>query len=55
MMDLIDLELVVAVAEAGSITHGATRTHLALPSASARIRARTRGRCHPVRSRSFAA
>jgi len=38
-MDLIDLELVVAVADAGSITHGAARTHLALPSASARIRA----------------
>jgi DNA-binding transcriptional LysR family regulator len=38
-MDLIDLELVVHVAEAGSITHGAARTHLTLPSASARIRA----------------
>jgi len=38
-MDLIDLELVVGVADAGSITHGAARTHLALPSASARIRA----------------
>jgi DNA-binding transcriptional LysR family regulator len=38
-MDLIDLELVVHIAEAGSITHGATRTHLTLPSASARIRA----------------
>lgn len=38
-MDLIDLELVVRVADAGSITHGAARTHLALPSASARIRA----------------
>ncbi|MBO0851403.1 MAG: LysR family transcriptional regulator, partial [Pseudonocardia sp.] len=38
-MDLIDLELVVRVAEAGSITHGAARTHLTLPSASARIRA----------------
>ena len=38
-MDLADLELVVAVADAGSITHGATRAHLSLPSASARIRA----------------
>lgn len=38
-MDLIDLELVVHVADAGSITHGAARTHLALPTASARIRA----------------
>jgi DNA-binding transcriptional LysR family regulator len=38
MMDLIDLELVVAVADTGSITHGATRAHLSLPSASARIR-----------------
>jgi len=38
-MDLIDLELVVHVADAGSITHGAARTHLTLPSASARIRA----------------
>jgi DNA-binding transcriptional LysR family regulator len=38
-MDLIDLELVVHVSDAGSITHGATRTHLTLPSASARIRA----------------
>ncbi len=39
MTDLTDLELVVAVADAGSITHGATRAHLSLPSASARIRA----------------
>ncbi len=38
-MDLIDLDLVVRVADAGSITHGAARAHLALPSASARIRA----------------
>jgi DNA-binding transcriptional LysR family regulator len=37
-MDLTDLELVVAVADAGSITHGATRAHLSLPSASARLR-----------------
>lgn len=35
--DLIDLELFALVAEAGSITHGARRAHLALPSASARI------------------
>lgn len=39
VMDLVDLELVVAVADAGSITHGAARAHLSLPSASARIRA----------------
>lgn len=38
-MDLTDLELVVGVADAGSITHGGARAHLALPSASARIRA----------------
>lgn len=37
-MDLVDLDLIVAVAEAGSITHGAARVHLSLPSASARIR-----------------
>ncbi len=34
-----DLELFAAVVDAGSITHGAERMHLALPSASARIRA----------------
>ena len=37
-MDLIDLDLVVAVADAGSITHGATAAHLSLASASTRIR-----------------
>src|SRR5579875_1889567 len=36
--DLLDLELFAQVADAGSITHGARRVHLALPSASARIR-----------------
>ncbi len=36
--DLTDLRLVVAVAETGSITHGAQRCHMALASASARIR-----------------
>lgn len=36
--DLIDLRLVLAVAETGSITHGAERCHMALASASARIR-----------------
>jgi DNA-binding transcriptional LysR family regulator len=35
--DLIDLRLFVAVADAGSITHGARRANLALASASARI------------------
>src|ERR1700722_5431348 len=36
--DLVDLQLFVAVADSGSITHGATRAHLALASASARIK-----------------
>lgn len=36
--DLVDLELFVHVAEAGSITAGAARAHIALASASARIR-----------------
>jgi DNA-binding transcriptional LysR family regulator len=36
--DLADLRLFVNVVEAGSITHGAERTHLALAAASARIR-----------------
>ena len=37
--DLLDLRLFLHVVEARSITLGAERTHLALPSASARIRA----------------
>ena len=37
--DLVDLQLFVAIAEARSITHGAERAHLALASASARIKA----------------
>jgi DNA-binding transcriptional LysR family regulator len=36
--DLVDLQLFIAVAEARSITQGAFRAHLALASASARIR-----------------
>ncbi|EEF27692.1 HTH-type transcriptional activator ilvY, putative [Ricinus communis] len=36
--DLTDLKLFIHVAESGSITAGAERAHLALPSASARIR-----------------
>ncbi|HUN47030.1 MAG TPA: LysR substrate-binding domain-containing protein [Stellaceae bacterium] len=36
--DLTDLRLFVQVAEAASITHGASRAHMALASASARIR-----------------
>jgi molybdate transport repressor ModE-like protein len=36
-MDLVDLDLFARIAEAGSITHGARRAHLALPSASARV------------------
>jgi DNA-binding transcriptional LysR family regulator len=37
--DLVDLRLFIAVADDRSITHGAARVHLALPSASARIKA----------------
>jgi len=37
-LDLVDLRLFLHVVEAGSITGGAARSHLALPSASARIR-----------------
>src|ERR1700722_1333289 len=36
--DLVDLALFTAVADSGSITQGAARAHLALASASARIR-----------------
>jgi DNA-binding transcriptional LysR family regulator len=36
--DLVDLQLFIAVADARSITHGAERAHLALASASARIK-----------------
>ena len=36
--DLVDLQLFVAVADSGSITHGAVRANLALASASARIK-----------------
>jgi DNA-binding transcriptional LysR family regulator len=36
--DLIDLQLFIAVADSGSITQGALRAHLALASASARIK-----------------
>jgi DNA-binding transcriptional LysR family regulator len=36
--DLVDLQLFVAVADNGSITHGALRSNLALASASARIK-----------------
>src|SRR6478672_3903791 len=36
--DLVDLSLFCHVAEAGSITHGADRAHLALAAASTRIR-----------------
>ncbi|THD70571.1 MAG: LysR family transcriptional regulator [Bradyrhizobium sp.] len=37
--DLVDLGLFIAVADSGSITAGASRAHLALASASARIKA----------------
>ena len=36
--DLVDLRLVLNVAEASSITHGAARSGMALASASERIR-----------------
>jgi DNA-binding transcriptional LysR family regulator len=36
--DLVDLQLFLSVAEAGSITHGAERSNMALASASERIR-----------------
>jgi DNA-binding transcriptional LysR family regulator len=36
--DLVDLALFIAVADSGSITQGALRAHLALASASARIK-----------------
>jgi DNA-binding transcriptional LysR family regulator len=36
--DLIDLELFINIAEANSLTHGAERSHLAVPSASMRIK-----------------
>jgi DNA-binding transcriptional LysR family regulator len=36
--DLVDLQLFIAVADARSITHGASHAHLALASASARIK-----------------
>src|SRR5262249_12516521 len=36
--DLVDLRFFLHIAEAGSITHGAEGAHLALASASARIR-----------------
>jgi DNA-binding transcriptional LysR family regulator len=37
-LDLIHLRLFLQVAEAGSITHGASHAHLALAAASTRIR-----------------
>ena len=36
--DLVDLQLFIAVAETRSITNGAARVHLALASASERIK-----------------
>jgi DNA-binding transcriptional LysR family regulator len=36
--DLVDLQLFIAVADSGSITHGAQQVHLALASASERIK-----------------
>ena len=37
-MDIADLRLFLAIAEAGSITAGAERMHLAVAAASTRIR-----------------
>jgi DNA-binding transcriptional LysR family regulator len=37
--DLIDLKLILHIADAGSITGGASRSHMTLASASARVRA----------------
>nr|QQZ50397.1 LysR family transcriptional regulator [Phenylobacterium glaciei] len=37
--DLVDLRLFADVVEAGSITHGAARSHIALAAASTRVRA----------------
>jgi molybdate transport repressor ModE-like protein len=37
--DLIDLRLFLHILDTGSITHGATRANMSLPSASARLRA----------------
>jgi DNA-binding transcriptional LysR family regulator len=49
--DLLDLELFAEVVDAGSITHGAHRVHLALPSASARIRVMERAVGAPLLER----
>ncbi|MDO9247686.1 MAG: LysR family transcriptional regulator, partial [Phenylobacterium sp.] len=37
--DLVDLRLFADIVEAGSITHGAVRSHIALAAASTRVRA----------------
>jgi hypothetical protein len=47
-VDLIDLDLVTAVAETGSITHGAARARLSLPSASGAGGFRDTGGCSQV-------
>ncbi|GGF64201.1 LysR family transcriptional regulator [Azorhizobium oxalatiphilum] len=54
--DLVDLKLFLAILEAGSITAGAARANLALPSASARVRGmeETAGTPLLVRSRAGA-
>jgi DNA-binding transcriptional LysR family regulator len=49
--DLIDLRLFLLVVEAGSITHGAAQVHLALPSASARLRGMEEMIGHPLLER----
>ncbi|MEV0840334.1 LysR family transcriptional regulator [Actinocatenispora sera] len=49
--DLLDLELFAQVVEAGSITHGSREVHLALPSASARIRQMERAIGTPLLTR----
>lgn len=47
-LDLVDLRLVLNVADAGNITHGAARSGLALASASERIRDLERGLGAPL-------
>ena len=46
--DLVDLQLFVHVVEEGSLTAGAARSHLALASASARVRGMEDALCMPL-------
>jgi molybdate transport repressor ModE-like protein len=49
--DLTDLKLFVHIADSGSITAGAQRVHLSLPSASARVRAMEQALAVPLLER----